>query len=63
METVNNFFSLISEKTDDFSGREWVFNEINNWLNYDPVNRQRYQPAAVAVNPATDQRQAHGVTL
>ena len=42
METVNNFFSLISEKTDDFSGREWVFNEINNWLNYDPVNRQRY---------------------
>jgi predicted ATPase len=37
-----NFYSLISEKTEDFSGREWIFNEIDNWLNVDSLNRQRY---------------------
>ncbi|HET6715841.1 MAG TPA: hypothetical protein VFG90_01835, partial [Nitrososphaeraceae archaeon] len=42
METINNFFSVIYKKTEDFSGREWVFTEIDNWLNYDQVNRQRY---------------------
>ena len=36
------FFSLISEKTQDFSGREWISNEIDNWLNADPLNRESY---------------------
>ena len=37
-----NFYSLISDKTEDFAGREWVFNEIDNWLDSDPSTRQRY---------------------
>ena len=43
METAsNNFYDLISEKTEDFVGREWVFNEIDNWLNDDSQNHSKY---------------------
>ncbi len=27
-----DFYSLISEKTKDFVGRKWVFDEIDSWL-------------------------------
>src|SRR5215831_20549818 len=37
-----NFFSLISDKTDDFSKRDWIFDELDNWLNDDSSNRQKY---------------------
>ena len=36
------FYHLIKEKTDDFVGREWVFDEIDNWLNDDSQNRLKY---------------------
>ena len=37
-----NFFSLISEKTKDFVGIKWVFDEIGNWLNDDSQNKPKY---------------------
>src|SRR3982751_6083285 len=37
-----NFYSLISEKTKDFAGRKWVFDEIDNWLNNEEQNKPKY---------------------
>src|SRR6185312_1585916 len=42
MESTSNFYSLISEKTQDFVGRKWVFDEIDNWLSDDLQNRKKY---------------------
>jgi len=28
----NGFYSLISDKTKNFKGREWLFSEIKSWL-------------------------------
>ncbi len=37
-----NFYSLIADKTKDFVGREWVFDEIDNWLSSEPSQRSKY---------------------
>jgi KAP family P-loop domain len=37
-----NFYSLISDKTKDFVGRKWVFDEIDNWLSDDSQNTPKY---------------------
>src|SRR4051812_40294946 len=37
-----NFYSLISEKTKDFVGRKWVFDEIDNWLSGDSQSKPKY---------------------
>ncbi len=37
-----NFFSLISDKTRDFVGREWVFEKIGDWLDQDNNDREKY---------------------
>jgi hypothetical protein len=37
-----NFYSLISDKTKDFVGRKWVFDQIDNWLNDDSQNKPKY---------------------
>jgi len=43
MSTISNFYYLISEKTKDFVGRKWVFDEIDNWLNdEDQQNKSKY---------------------
>ena len=37
-----NFYSLISEKTKDFVGRKWVFDDLDNWLNDEQQNKPKY---------------------
>src|SRR6476619_3434654 len=36
------FYSLIANKTKDFVGRKWVFDEIDNWLNDNSKDRKKY---------------------
>jgi len=40
--SIPNFYSLISDKTKDFVGRKWVFNEIDSWLNDEKQNKPKY---------------------
>jgi hypothetical protein len=37
-----DFYSLISEKTQDFVGRKWVFDEVDIWLDEDQQNKPKY---------------------
>src|SRR4051794_25740868 len=37
-----NFYSLISDKTKDFVGRKWIFDEINGWLSDEEQNKPKY---------------------
>ena len=39
---VQNFYSLISEKAEDFVGRQWIFGEIDDWLNDNSQSKPKY---------------------
>src|SRR6478672_12551780 len=39
---IPNFYSLISDKTEDFVGRKWVFDEIDSWLSDNTKDRKKY---------------------